>query len=817
MDIILQQLLSILVAPPGNLIYHLALAFAIFASLQVALISRRASPDGPATGRSLLGLNLLLVAQLALFFSSGLAWQGVISPHYFLPILDRAVILFSLVWIGWMWAFPNASRSADIITGLLNLGIIILVLFTYNQWLLEDSSFPFNGSWQDWTWALSSLLVVVVVIILLLFRRPDNWGIGIGMMALNVAGLLVHLFAKQLFLLPDSGDFSGYLRLAQLASFPLLPSLLVRSSRHGEDREKPVSAGLAETAQPADLQLVHVWLDLSLQTEPAKTVSSVARAVAHTMGADLCIVATAPTVERGPVMLQGGYDMLREEELNGTLLDQAQVPAIASALSRAKPMRILSTETQPPDLNGLGIALGLPDVGNVLLIPLTHNSAPWGGLLLLSAYSKRVWNQDDQNSLAAETDNIVRVLRRTQDERGASSDFEQLRASLAELGLEIDELRQDNLRLANEAQTLRSAVAQTPEQLAGNLTTDLDGLLSLHQETQTVIQSLQAENLRLKAELDRATAASRYDWVQEGSLDQAAVELPLEAAGGDTTQIEAQMRTTLAEVARLQNQLAASNIRVLELERKNHSGSSLTGEDYEVITSIVQELRQPMASVVGYTDLLLSETVGILGSLQRKFLERVRSASERMHGLMDDLIQVTALNTGSLELISQPVDLSVVIDTAIAEVSARLREKNIDLRIEIPAELPTIQADREGLLQILGQLLQNACNVTPEDKSITLKAGLRKEVDSDFLIIQVTDEGGGIAPEDLPNVFNRRYKADNVLIQGVGDTGVGLSIARSMVEAHRGRIWVESANAQSSTYSVLLPIAPSAEKVTPKK
>ena len=108
MDIILQQFLSILVAPPGNLIYHLTLAFAVFASLQVALISRRAGTGGLPAGRSLLGLNMLLIAQLALFLSSGLAWQGVVDPHTFLPVFDRAVILISLIWIGWMWAFPNS-------------------------------------------------------------------------------------------------------------------------------------------------------------------------------------------------------------------------------------------------------------------------------------------------------------------------------------------------------------------------------------------------------------------------------------------------------------------------------------------------------------------------------------------------------------------------------------------------------------------------------------------------------------------------------------------------------------------------------------
>jgi len=215
---------------------------------------------------------------------------------------------------------------------------------------------------------------------------------------------------------------------------------------------------------------------------------------------------------------------------------------------------------------------------------------------------------------------------------------------------------------------------------------------------------------------------------------------------------------------------------------------------------------------MGYTDLLLAETVGILGTLQRKFLERVRAATERLRGLMDDLVQVTSVGSDGLELIQQPVDVSVVIDAAINEVSARMREKNINLRIEIPEELPLLHADREGLQQIIGQLLQNASLVTPVDGTVSLRAGLKKEDAGDYLILQVTDEGGGIAAEDLPNVFNRRYRADNVLIQGIGDTGVGLSIARSIVQAHGGRIWVESTLGFSSMFSVLLPVRPSPAK-----
>jgi len=113
------------------------------------------------------------------------------------------------------------------------------------------------------------------------------------------------------------------------------------------------------------------------------------------------------------------------------------------------------------------------------------------------------------------------------------------------------------------------------------------------------------------------------------------------------------------------------------------------------------------------------------------------------------------------------------------------------------------------LQQILIHLLQNAGAATPFEGTVRLKVQTQSENNLDYILIQVSDSGGGIASTDLPRVFTRLYRADNVLIQGVGDTGVGLSIAKTLTEAHHGRIWVESEQGAGSTFSVLLPIASS--------
>jgi signal transduction histidine kinase len=242
---------------------------------------------------------------------------------------------------------------------------------------------------------------------------------------------------------------------------------------------------------------------------------------------------------------------------------------------------------------------------------------------------------------------------------------------------------------------------------------------------------------------------------------------------------------------------------------KVEGGTRMRGADVEAIASIASELRQPMSTVLGYTDLLLGESVGLLGAMQRKFLERVHGAIERMSRLLNDLVQVTALETGSLNLNVARVNLLDCVEQAVREIGGTLREKDIALQMDFPDEVPGVLGDEEAITQIVLHLLKNAVAATPENETILLSAIVERSTAEGFLMLAVRDAGDGIPPEDLGRVFQRLYQADRMMIPGLGDTGVGLSLVKALSEALGGRVWVESDVGAGSTFTVLLPLADS--------
>lgn len=234
----------------------------------------------------------------------------------------------------------------------------------------------------------------------------------------------------------------------------------------------------------------------------------------------------------------------------------------------------------------------------------------------------------------------------------------------------------------------------------------------------------------------------------------------------------------------------------------------------EFVASLSQELRTPMTSITGYTDLLLGESVGFIGEMQRKFLQRIKANIERMGSMLNDLIGVTAIDAGQLEIRPVAIDLAEVIEDTIIGARAQLEENEITLNMNLPDNMPPVEADPDSVRQIMSNLLGNAIKSTPAGGTISISACRYQNEEGEatgedgasFLQISIRDSGGGIAEKDLNRVFERFYRAERPLIEGLGETGVGLAIVKSLVEAHSGRVWVESEMGEGSTFHFLLPI-----------
>ena len=789
MNSIFGQLTSLLTDAPGNLIYHIVLAFSVAGALQVAVRQWRSS-HFPQVRRTILGLSILLLAQLASFIINALAWQSLIDPVMILPPLERAITFFSLIWIAWLWTFPEPSRSADAGNALLTVLTVVGLIASYVIWFPQASAQVYNGSFEDLIWQGTSLILIAGIAFGLFIRRPNGWNNGLVFLVLTALGHGVYL------LLGSAGNFPGIVRLFYLAAYPSLLTLTQRfpsptmTSTPLASRDIPTQVQQQDGPSrerrrySTDPKTFHALLAMAAEVDATKTNHAITRAIAQTMLADLCFLIYL-SEDTKQMIISSGYDLIREENLEGASLNKSAIPMLANALQRGRPLRLPQSSTSP-DLQGLGELLGLNNPGHLLSTPILKTSKEAiGGVLLLSPYSNRLWNADDQAFLSNISDSLLSIIERGQALEKIKRAGERAQEVADSYRVQLDSLRKDKHGLEQKLGEIEKQIADGSDQ-----NENLEALTALQNETQTKIKELQQENENLRAEMftQKAEVFENASFTSE-----------------ETHHLERELKTTLKEVARLQNLHAQANLRILELE------SSPTKENPKeqtaVLASISQELRQPMSSIIGYTDLLLGESVGILGALQRKFVERIKSSIERIGNLIDDMIQVSTLEMGLAELKPEPVDLNSIIDNAMAYTGNQSREKNISINLELPKVLEPIHADRDALQQILIHLLQNAGAASPVDGTVTLNVQAKTEKKQDFVLIKVSDTGGGIPKEDISRVFSRLYRAENVLIQGVGDTGVGLSIAKALTEAQNGRIWVETEENIGSTFSVLLPVA----------
>jgi signal transduction histidine kinase len=819
--------------PPGSLVYHLVMLFVLGTAAAMALGAWRRARDAVSARLALAAgvMFLLRLASLALAF---LAALSLVDGLVLVPPFDRAASSLSLLLIIWLFAFPTSLRLADAGLGLLAVLITIALLISWGLWAQQALAVGFyNGSRQETAWEVAQMALILAGFGLLAWRRQADWLMGAGLLALLMAGHIVHYtFVIAGTNLPGAERAFEFIAMPVLAAaiyrraHPFLPLAGPAASAPPEPAEAPsqpaadddaqapgsdpaIDVGQAAPPAGADLNAMLAFAALPATIQPAEFIQTATLAVAHALSAPLCLFLT-PGNRLAELQVRCAYSPSREAYLDAAFELLRDAPESLSALASGQ-LVALQPGTTERNLHGLARKAWLEKAGPVLFAPmLADDQSLFAALAVVSDPRALPWSPEHESLLLRLASHLSSAWLSMQTRQQIESALHELNQQLARARQEAERQQEQAQVVANQLQLQRRAEAVQAEQLQAYA-----DLRASYEAVQTQLEDSRLQERKLRDELDlvradlvhvseqAAAAAARTAEVQETAV-------LLEAISAADARQAQQAR----EIAELRRALADSERQLgLALSSPATPADSRPAQtaDTEVIASLTQELRQPMSSIVGYSDLLLSESVGILGALQRKFLERIKASSERIGTLLEDLMRVMDIDSGNLNLEPENVDVLRVIDDALHGCATLFQEKNLQLVREIAPDLPAIHADRDALLQIFQQLLTNCAAASANDTQCKLV--VNRETDQrpggsriDYLVISVTDTGSGIAVEDQPRVFARLYRADAPLIAGLGDNGMGLSIAKALIEGHGGRIWVVSEPGAGSTFYVLLPI-----------
>jgi PAS domain S-box-containing protein len=227
----------------------------------------------------------------------------------------------------------------------------------------------------------------------------------------------------------------------------------------------------------------------------------------------------------------------------------------------------------------------------------------------------------------------------------------------------------------------------------------------------------------------------------------------------------------------------------------------------EILALVSHDLKSPLSAISMSAELLANlELPDEIAPRAHKGIDTIRRAGHRMARLVDDLLDLERIETRRLSIERRPHDAVSLVFEGLEALDPLAKQKAIALHADTePARSSDVLCDRERILQVFSNLVGNAIKFAPSGSSITIRAARERG----FVLFAISDEGPGIAPEQVPHIFDRHWQAKATARLG---TGLGLAITKGIIEAHGGRIWVESEVGRGSTFSFTLPVAPSADQ-----
>lgn len=773
---ILVPLYNLLGTGPGTFIYHLLILLALEGAAGIALVEYRHTRN-PDQRRFLLAFTAILFLRLPLLILGPQGYSLAAPLIYALEVASLTVLV---------WAFLASTLGRRIGQWFLVIhlaAVLVLTLLFFPLWYPLARTVPFleyATFWQQTIWDLWATLLALGSGIFLL-RRKEYRLAGLAFLILALGNGIMTV------------DQPGLGRLVNLLGYPLVSVVVYRAALQDLWAYRQELQTLSERSlqQMRELfSLLEVSRVLSESLELERILKQVVEQIAQALDADRVAVMLRPLEETEDLSSPGEPERLRLTALYAALAGHqplppdpdvplSRCPLLAHAVHRRRRLVVHPRHPQP-ELQPLYEWIQSPQGGPTIVQPVVQRDRVVGVLVVVNDRSGAPFGSRELRlcesiaaQMSAAVENVYLYLRLEQHAR-------RLERALQEQEWEA---------------SLREAILESTAE--GIIVTDEQGV---------AIRMNAAAECILEVPRDRLLGRP---------VGQALETLPapdLKNAGLLQTPLQ-----TLFEVEGKQIAVSAAPVRLPSGERLGTVAvlRDVTREvqaeksKREFIANISHELRTPLTAILGYAEALYGGMVGPLAPTQATFIQIIHENARRLVTIANNLIAMAESERGRLELNYAPTDLALVAAEVLESYIPQMKARQLEWRLEVADDLPVVEVDPSRIRQVINNLVSNAVKFTYPGGQVTVGVAPVQEPGETpprFCRIWVRDTGIGIPLEEQSRVWERFYHTEDPLRMAAGGLGVGLSIVKSLVEAHGGRVWLESVPGKGSTFTVLLPI-----------